>query len=99
MSDEAYNGNEAIEKIISIMPDIILLDINIPGTSGFDILKWIHDSYKHIKVVMLSNHSQQEYRDLAFNLGADYFLDKASEFEKIPAVLSEIYKLAPIIRS
>ena len=39
---------------------------------------------------MLSNHSQQEYRDMAFSLGADYFLDKASEFEKLPSVLAEI---------
>ena len=87
---EAYHGDEAIEKITSLVPDIVLLDINIPGMSGFNILIWLRGSYKHIKVIMLSNHAQQEYRDMAFSLGADYFLDKASEFEMLPAVLEEI---------
>ena len=87
---EAMNGDEAIEKITLLMPDIVLLDINIPGTSGFNILIWLRASYKQMKVIMLSNHAQQEYRDMAFSLGADYFLDKASEFDQLPALIADI---------
>ncbi len=76
--------------IFEYTPVIVLLDINIPGTSGFEILIWLRDSYHQMKVIMLSNNAEIEYRNLALNLGADYFLDKANEFDKLPKVLSEI---------
>lgn len=90
---QATRSMEAVDMIIERMPDIVLLDINIPGNNAFNILTWLHDSYKHIKVVMLSNHAEPEYRKLALSSGADYFLDKLEEFEKLPGILAEISML------
>ena len=87
---QAISESEAVDAITKLIPDVILLDINIPGSSGFTILTWVRESYGNIKVIMLSNYSQKEYRDMSFNLGAHYFLDKASEFEKLPQILAEI---------
>ena len=87
---QATSGSEAVEIITKLIPDVILLDINIPGSNGFTILTWVRESYGNIKVIMLSNYSQKEYRDMSFGLGAHYFLDKASEFEKLPQILFEI---------
>ena len=89
---QAIKGEEAMQMISDRIPDIILLDINIPGSSGFDILSWLSETYENIKVVMLSNHSTIEYRNLAFSLGADHFLDKATEFDKLPQLLLELSK-------
>ena len=63
---QALKGEQAFEMINEWIPDIVLLDINIPGSSGFDILTWLNDHYKAIKVVMLSNQSTVQYRNLAF---------------------------------
>lgn len=89
---QALKEEQAYEMIKEWIPDIVLLDINIPGSSGFDILTWLNDHYKAIKVVMLSNHSTIQYRSLAFSLGAAHFLDKATEFEKLPQLLLELSK-------
>lgn len=90
---QATYGMEAVQMINDWVPDIVLLDINIAGTSGFHLLKWVHDSYKQIKVVMLSLHADAEYRNMALSLGADYFLDKANEFDQLSRVLLEIKSL------
>ena len=88
------NGLDAVNMINELMPDTVLLDINLPGTNGFEVLVWLRDSYKHrIKVVIISNHSQAEYRNMALSLGADYFLDKSTEFNKLSDVLTEISAL------
>ena len=87
---QATDGEQAHDKITHLKPDVVLFDINIPGSSGFDILVWMRQSSQDITVIMISNHSQKEYRDKAFSLGANYFLDKSSEFEKLPQLLTTI---------
>lgn len=69
-------------------PDIVLLDINLPGGSGIQLLRQIKDSYPFIKVVMISNQSEEHYRNTCKDLGAAWFIDKSSDFEQIPAVVS-----------
>jgi DNA-binding NarL/FixJ family response regulator len=87
------DGNEALNLIQEKNPDVILLDINLPGKSGISILKEIKQQSK-AKVVMLTNYSDEYYRSLCAKLGADHFLDKSTEFEKIPSLLATIYKEA-----
>jgi two-component system chemotaxis response regulator CheY len=87
---DSGNGNDAISVMNATNPDVVLLDINLPGKSGISILKEIK-SQSTAKVVMLTNYSDQFYRNLCSELGADHFLDKSTEFEKIPSLLNEIY--------
>jgi DNA-binding NarL/FixJ family response regulator len=87
------DGNEAMNLVTEKNPDVILLDINLPGKSGLSILKEVKLQSK-AKVVMLTNYSDEYYRSLCSKLGADHFLDKSTEFEKIPSLLDLIYKTA-----
>jgi DNA-binding NarL/FixJ family response regulator len=93
------NGIEAMNLVQEQNPDVILLDINLPGKSGLSILKEIKQQ-SNATVVMLTNYSDEYYRSLCSRLGADHFLDKSIEFEKIPPRLPIfIVKLFSVIVS
>lgn len=71
------NGVEAVAKIRAEMPDLVLLDIVMPGASGLDILEELKNSEdtKPIKVVMLTNFGTDDNVNKAMSLGADdYFM-------------------------
>lgn len=75
----AMTGEEALAKVTDEKPDVILLDLVLPGANGLDILKTIKDNpaTKQTPVVILSNLSAQEDMDRAKELGAERFLVKA----------------------
>jgi DNA-binding NarL/FixJ family response regulator len=87
---QSADGFEALTALKELKPDVVLLDINLPGKSGISILKEIKSS-SEIKVVMLSNYSDDYYRTLCASLGADHFLDKSTEFDQIATVLEKIH--------
>jgi two-component system chemotaxis response regulator CheY len=89
--DKSGNGFDALTLVTQKNHDVILLDINLPGKSGLSVLKEIKNNSK-ATVVMLTNYSDEYYRSLCAELGADHFLDKSTEFEKIPALLETIYQ-------
>jgi twitching motility two-component system response regulator PilH len=75
----ADNGTEALEKIKAIKPDIVLLDLIMPGMTGFEVLKKMtgDSDLKRIPVFILSNLSQETDKDEAMKLGAKEFLIKS----------------------
>jgi len=84
---DAINYNDAMNIIRQKTPDVVLLDIDLPGKSGIDILKEIKQNHPVIKVIMLTNNSGPYYRTICEKAGTDYFFDKSSEFQKVPEVL------------
>ncbi|MFZ7115725.1 MAG: response regulator transcription factor [Bacteroidota bacterium] len=85
----AKDGNEAILLAKEINPDVIILDIKIPGKSGVEVLPELKLK-SYAKVIMLTNYSDVYYKNLCLKLGAEYFLDKSNEFEKIYEILLSI---------
>jgi DNA-binding NarL/FixJ family response regulator len=88
--DEAISSSEAMSIFDSRVPDVVLLDINLPGKSGIEILKDIKQKYLSTYVIMLTNCSEASTRQLCKELGADYFFDKSAEFDKVPEALAFI---------
>ena len=88
--DEAANVEEGLDKIDQHSPDIIFLDINMPGKSGINLLKDIRNADWPGKVIMLTNSSETFYRQRCLLLGASFFLDKTADFEKVPLILNGI---------
>ena len=76
--EETGDGNEAIEKIDRNVPDIIFVDLRLPGKNGLQLTKEIKARHPEIKVGIISNLDLPEYRTFVSDSGADYFLDKAS---------------------
>jgi two-component system response regulator DevR len=80
---QAGNSVEALDAVRRLKPDTVILDIRMPGGSGIDLLKEIKTRYPEIKVIMLTNFDFDQYRRQCRRLGADHFLNKTMEFEKV----------------
>jgi DNA-binding NarL/FixJ family response regulator len=75
---EASNANELTEKLRESEPDIIILDIAMPGKSGLDVLKEIKELYPELPVLMLSMHPEERFAVRSLRAGASGYLTKSS---------------------
>jgi len=93
---------QAVQRVLEILPDALVLDLHMPGGSGLDVLRAIRPVQPSLRVLVFTNYPQEEYRQECMAAGADYFLDKSTEFEKIPSILRELMqkesKVAPAAR-
>jgi DNA-binding NarL/FixJ family response regulator len=80
---QAGNSRDAWEAVRFLKPDIVILDIRMPGSNGIALLKQIKARYPEMTVIMLTNFDNTQYRRQCRLLGANYFLNKTMEFEKI----------------
>jgi len=80
----------AYTTLNSNTPDIIILDIQLPDGSGIDVLSKIKKVTSHTIVIMLTNYPYSIIRRRCIELGADYFFDKSTEFEKVFEILNSI---------
>src|SRR5664280_1177690 len=92
---QANNGQDAIASISESKPDVVILDIGLPGLSGINVLKDIRAKKLPIRVIMLTNYPYPQYRKKCEELGADYFFDKVAEIEEIPNVIEKLAKNKP----
>jgi DNA-binding NarL/FixJ family response regulator len=73
---EAVNGNDAIAKVDEILPDVILMDINIPEKNGIEATSVIKERYPAVKILILTMHDHDEFFMSAIREGADGYLLK-----------------------
>ena len=78
---------EAINSIRRLRPSIVVLDISMPGGSGMYVLESIKKDPPGPLVIMLTNFAHDQYRKKCLQLGADFFFDKSTEFERVTEVL------------
>lgn len=99
---EASDGKECLEKLREEIPDVLLLDINMPGKNGLDVLSEIKEKRYNVRVLILTVHNEVEYLLKAVDMGVDGYIlkdSKSAELKKaIQAVLSgENYIQASLI--
>lgn len=87
---EAGAAPQAVVEILALRPDSVLLDLDLRGTSGMQVLQAVHGQAPEIAFVVLTNHAEPQYRRACERAGASYFLDKSTEFERVPEVIAEI---------
>jgi DNA-binding NarL/FixJ family response regulator len=80
---QADSYREACEAVSHLRPDTVLLDIRLPDRSGIEVLKTFKTLYPEMTVIMLTNLDDPRYRQQCRQLGADHFLSKTKDFEKI----------------
>jgi DNA-binding NarL/FixJ family response regulator len=84
---EACDGGEALAKIKELRPDVVLLDIGMPGLNGLQVANLIHTSQPDAKLIMFSMYEKEAYAHQALALGAcGYLLKTASGKEIIEAI-------------
>ncbi|MFA6384727.1 MAG: response regulator [Candidatus Omnitrophota bacterium] len=88
----APGGAEAIAYCANEVPDLVLLDINMPGMDGIDVLRTIKSSNQSIKVVMLTGMEQSVLENQARLSGAAGFLRKSLDIQVIMTIIDELFK-------
>lgn len=87
---QAGDVPHAVDGIRKMKPDAIILDLQMPGGSGLDVLRAIRPSFPDMHVVICTNYPHAQYREECLTAGANFFLDKSVEFAKIPVILREL---------
>jgi two-component system response regulator DevR len=90
VAGEAGSVAEAIEMIPLLRPDVVVLDLHLPDGDGVTVLESVKRALPAPVVVMLSNYSDDVYRTWCEAAGADFFLDKAKQFDELPGILSRV---------
>jgi DNA-binding NarL/FixJ family response regulator len=88
---EAGGGVEAVQKIGSYPPNLIFMDIQLPGENGLELTRKIKADYPNIIIIVLTDYDLPEYREAAIRYKADYF------FAKDEMVTDGIFKLVKSI--
>ncbi|BBO91560.1 response regulator transcription factor [Desulfosarcina ovata] len=83
IAGQAGSGSEAIDAVQKLKPDTVTLDIRLPDQSGLDLLKRFKALYPQMRIIMLTNLDDHRYRQHCLRLGADDFLSKVTEFDRI----------------
>lgn len=91
------DGETAVERVRSLPPDVIILDVMLPGRSGFDILNELRSDPEtdHLPVMMLTARGQTKDRDLAMELGADHFMTKPFSNADVLSLVKELSRGRP----
>lgn len=91
----AEDGEQALARVGDTQPDLLLLDISLPGISGFDVLERLRgqEATAHLPIIMLTAHGRDVEREKGMALGADDYITKPfstqSLVEKVKALLNE----------
>jgi DNA-binding NarL/FixJ family response regulator len=86
---EAENGIEAIRLASELKPDIIIMDVSMPGLNGLEATRVIHEAHPSIKILLLTLHESTEVLRSAFRAGAKgYLLKSEAEHELLRALVA-----------
>lgn len=88
----ALNGFEALDLLRASAPDVVILDLSLPGLSGLDLLQRVRSDAPHTKILVVTGHGQ-EYSRLANQFGVAQILEKPVSLEMF---LDAVLRLAPL---
>ncbi len=88
--DEACNGEECLEKILTSKPQVLLLDINMPKKNGIEVLEELKKQKSNVKVLILTVHNEVEYLLKAVDIGVDGYILKDSESAELKKAINTV---------
>ena len=91
----AKNGNEAIEYLQSYIPDIVILDVMMPGIDGFEVAQYIRsqDQLKDLSIIFLTARGQGEDRMKGYDVGAERYLVKPFDNKELLDIVKDTLAL------
>lgn len=89
---QASNGEEAIDLAIKIKPDVILMDINMPGMNGMQAIKELKKLDKHLKIIVVTIHQDKAYLFETLKLGASGFIQKDADASVLIDAIRKVYR-------
>lgn len=87
---EAENADQVLEQTANCKPDIILMDISMPGTNGLETTANVLKSFPSVRVIILSMHTEKEYVLQAFQVGAKGYLLKGARLPELELAITAV---------
>ena len=91
-SDIAFNGDQALQFLAGEMPDVMVLDLKMPGIDGLEVLRQVKKNYPQLLVIILTGHGSEKVEEEARRLGAFDYLEKPTEINKLVETIKKAYK-------
>ncbi|MDJ0741845.1 MAG: response regulator [Xenococcaceae cyanobacterium MO_167.B27] len=88
----AYDGEEGLKKVEMLQPDVVLMDIDMPGMDGLSATRHICDRFPDVKVIFLSGHDDDNYLGKSLRAGAKGYLLKNTTAEELAAKIRFVYE-------
>jgi CheY-like chemotaxis protein len=85
----AYDGESALKLIKEDEPEVIIVDLKMPGIDGFDVLRKVKETHPEIEVIILTGHGSEEDRQLCMDLGAFAYLQKPLDINMLSATIQQ----------
>ncbi|MBC2743987.1 MAG: response regulator transcription factor [Desulfosarcina sp.] len=96
---EDSDGLGILKKVRACIPDVALIDVDMPGLSGMDAIRTIRSALPQVKLLMLSNYSDDNLVQEALTTGADGYILKAVEHLELISILRAVYHGQRILSS
>ncbi|MBW1848955.1 MAG: response regulator [Deltaproteobacteria bacterium] len=91
-SDVALDGEQALKMMDKDLPDVMVLDLKMPGIDGMEVLRRTKKAYPGVQIIMLTGHGSEEDEKEARRLGVFEYLQKPVELEKLIRTVTKAYK-------
>lgn len=93
----AYDGPSALDAALDMRPDVILLDLGLPGLTGYEVAKWVRkqDALKNVVLVALTGYGRATDRQRSKSAGFDYHLVKPADFGEVEKILAIVAQQLP----
>lgn len=92
---EGETPQGCIDGILATHPDVVVLDVQLLGGQGIEVLRAVRSSDPNVAFVVFSNNSGPAYRKRYLGAGAARFLDKSTEFDQLPAAVQSAPSIHP----
>jgi DNA-binding NarL/FixJ family response regulator len=87
---EAPDADQAVALIQGRAPDVVVLDMFMPGGGGTRVLQNLQGADRRPIMLVFTNFAYPEYREACLELGADHFLDKSADLERLLSIISQL---------
>ncbi len=90
--DIALNGEQALKIVDNQVPDVMVLDLKMPGIDGMEVLRRIRKAYPKVQVIILTGHGTEKDEKEARRLGAFEYLQKPVDIERLVGTIRKAYR-------
>jgi DNA-binding NarL/FixJ family response regulator len=87
---QAGDVPSGLRLLETLKPDVLILDIELPGQTGLDLLKIVRKKDAAVVIIILTNHDHPMLRQKCADLGANFYFNKLTEFERVAEVCHEL---------
>ena len=91
-ADIAFNGEEALKLVENEVPDVIVLDLKMPGIDGIEVLRRVKKAYPDVQVIILTAYGSEKDKNDCLRLGAFKFMEKPFKIKELVQSIQCAYK-------